>query len=863
MQSLVLGIILLVILTQISHNFIINLLLTILSIATLQLSRQLNALKKELSQKTAARKQGRVTPIVQTLEPALIQQQEVPQVMPEATASIAAPKAHPTERLPIEIFDPLKWFKTYLAGGNPMVRIGVIVLFFGMAFLAKYAIEQGLISIQLRLGFIALLGLALSVVGWRLRTREGEYGLILQGGGIAMLYLVIFAAAKLYALFPLVGAFGMMLSVVMGASFLAVKQDALPLVLFATVGGFAVPILTSDGGGSHILLFSYYALLNTGIVLIAWFKSWRLLNLAGFLFTFFVATLWGVLEYRAEFLTTTEPFLVLFFIFYLSVSVLFSFKQPFKLKGYVDSTLVFGLPLISFAWQRALFTDNDMAMALSAAALSLLYLILYKALRKREQMQLLSHSFLALSVLFFTLIIPYAFDAFAVSVLWSVEGAAILWVGLRQDRPYTRSAALAVQAIALAQYLLQLPLESVRYPFANTLYLSSVLIALPLIFSAWLYEHFNENIGSHEKGLSAFLLSTGTLFWLFIGYQETLRLEQEYFIPFLLYVTLSAFAYLLLAEQLAFKSAKALLPFSLILGLTLITAYALNGSVRYLNESYAFIVLALFFVLYYTLLKKRYLPPELLKGAHLVGAFAIMAIFTHDLVQLADAYFIQPVYPFLFAAITPLLLFLLLQWASKKSCWPLSEFKTFYLRYIGGMFALLLAVWWLFAARFDGVGATAYMPVINPLELFQLIVIAIVWIWHQNNSAPKERAYMLMGGMLFLQTTLILARSFSAFDATPYRFEALLHNISYQMTLSIVWTVIALALILYAKRIQVRILWGAGAVLLALVVLKLFLVELGNSGTIERIISFSVVGILIVLIGFFAPLPPKREQALS
>jgi len=69
---------------------------------------------------------------------------------------VVARKTVPRENLPIEIFDPLAWFKKYLAGGNPMVRIGVIILFFGMAFLAKYAIDQGIISIEIRLSAIAL-----------------------------------------------------------------------------------------------------------------------------------------------------------------------------------------------------------------------------------------------------------------------------------------------------------------------------------------------------------------------------------------------------------------------------------------------------------------------------------------------------------------------------------------------------------------------------------------------------------------------------------------------------------------------------------------------------------------------------------
>ena len=49
--------------------------------------------------------------------------------------------------------------------------------------------------------------------------------------------------------------------------------------------------------------------------------------------------------------------------------------------------------------------------------------------------------------------------------------------------------------------------------------------------------------------------------------------------------------------------------------------------------------------------------------------------------------------------------------------------------------------------------------------------------------------------------------------------------------------------------------------LLALVVAKLFIVDLAGTGTIGRIVSFLVVGLLMLLIGYISPLPPRKEVA--
>jgi len=121
----------------------------------------------------------------------------------------------------------------YFSTGNIIVRIGGVVLFFGLAFLAKYATEHTVISIELRLFSIAIVAVVLVLLGWRLRDREGYYGIILQGIGIAVFYLVVFSTSKIYTVMPLGVAFIVMLCIVLVGVMLSVKQNALPLALFS------------------------------------------------------------------------------------------------------------------------------------------------------------------------------------------------------------------------------------------------------------------------------------------------------------------------------------------------------------------------------------------------------------------------------------------------------------------------------------------------------------------------------------------------------------------------------------------------------------------------------------------------------
>ena len=79
--------------------------------------------------------------------------------------------------------------------------------------------------------------------------------------------------------------------------------------------------------------------------------------------------------------------------------------------------------------------------------------------------------------------------------------------------------------------------------------------------------------------------------------------------------------------------------------------------------------------------------------------------------------------------------------------------------------------------------------------------------------------------------------------------------------MSIFWALLGFIAMTLAARKHWRYVWMVGAGLMLVVVAKLFLVDLSNVGTIARIVSFLTIGALIVVTGYLAPLPPKRESS--
>jgi len=419
-----------------------------------------------------------------------------PQPAPRAPQRPAAPAA---PREPNLIERALSGARNWLFGGNTVLRVGVVLLFLGLAFLLRYATEGMVVPIEMRYAGVAASALGLLGLGWWLRLRNSNYALMLQGTGIAVLYLTVFAAMRLHPLLDPTAALGLLVAVTVFSAILAITQDALGLAAAAALGGFAAPILTSTGAGNHVALFSYFALLNAGILAIAWFKAWRLLNLIGFVGTFGIGFAWGVRSYTPELLWSTEPFLVLFFLMYLAIGLLFARRKLLEMPGapdddsraavlrwsarkgdYVDGTMLFGPPLVAFGLQFALVRHLEFAPAFSALALGIIYMGLARLLTGGRAL-LLGETCLALGVIFASLAIPMGLDARWTMAAWAVEGAGIFWLGLRQQRPLARAFALLLQAGSALVFLSELRVgESSLLDGAP---LGALLLGLALLFS--------------------------------------------------------------------------------------------------------------------------------------------------------------------------------------------------------------------------------------------------------------------------------------------------------------------------------------------------------------------------------------------
>jgi uncharacterized membrane protein len=784
---------------------------------------------------------------------------------------------------PISEFPALRQIREFLTGGNLIVRIGVIVLFFGVAFLLRYAAEHSHLSIETRLSGVGVGAIALLALGWYWRSERRGYALALQGGGVGILYLTTFSAQRIYGVLAPGGAFVLLAAIAVLSAALAVLQDSMAFAILGASGGYLAPVLAASPHGGHVVLLSYFALLDCFVLIVAWFRSWRPLNLLAFVATYGIATAWGVLRYQPENFATTEPFVALFFLMFVTISVLYAIRRGTNLSYYVDGTLVFGVPVVTMGIQAGLVSHIPYALAYSALTLSASYLALAWTLHRRRQetLRLLVEAFLALAVAFVTLAIPLALEGRWTAASWALEGAAIVWVGLRQDRRLAILSGIALQLLAGNAYAWD-ALEG-RGALHGTVFLDSQYLAAILVstggiaISAMLRREGPAWLEGNRRVLSGGLLIWGLLWWSGGGHSEIQShvASSGQLAAHIAYFGITALILTLLGARLTWTMAR--VASLLLLPVLALFAFESLTTLSHPLQDGGWWAWPLAIALAYVSLRRdeAAAPAWLGTGLHALGVWLVVWAVTGELVW-QTAHFVteSPAWSQALLGLIPASALLALAASISSPRWPFADRAVAYVAVAGGGLALFLAGWNLHADfASDGLAAPLpYIPIASPMDIAQglgIVALASHWRtverrWGERIGIDSRRALPgLLALIAFAWLNVLLLRTLHQYANVPYTLGAVAASTLAQTSLTIFWTTLALLGMAWATRSGRRIVWLCGAALLGLVILKLFLVDLSRTGTVLRIVSFLGVGVLMLVIGYLSPIPPRQPEVAA
>ncbi|HYV06865.1 MAG TPA: DUF2339 domain-containing protein, partial [Blastocatellia bacterium] len=265
--------------------------------------------------------------------------------------------------------------------------------------------------------------------------------------------------------------------------------------------------LLSTGVDDETGLFGYIALLDAGVLALAYSKQWRSLNYLAFVSTVLMFAAWMAEWYDSGKLWTTIFFLTLFFVIFALLAVLYNVvnKRPAR---WPDLSLVLINALLYFGTSYALLDEaQHPGLGVFAVLVSGFYLALgYFTNRRDREDTLLVYTFVGLAVLFAVLAVPIQFDQHWVTIAWAVEGAVLTLIGLKANDRLSRYGALVVFVIAGSHWVVVDVHDFASsvmpdfVPLLNRRALSGGILVVALAAAAFFYKRYGEEVEESERG---------------------------------------------------------------------------------------------------------------------------------------------------------------------------------------------------------------------------------------------------------------------------------------------------------------------------------------------------------------------------
>lgn len=191
---------------------------------------------------------------------------------------------------------------------------------------------------------------------------------------------------------------------------------------------------------------------------------------------------------------------------------------------------------------------------------------------------------------------------------------------------------------------------------------------------------------------------------------------------------------------------------------------------------------------------------------------------------------------------------------------PLGDAFASQLSHLIHAYLLVLGVGWLSSVFVLGSAAPLpWVPVLNPLELTQLAVVALMFGYLRSRKREPREWLPFVGAAAFAWITTVTLRATHFLGGVPWS-DAMLSSNLVQTSLTVVWSVLGVAAWIAGSRYGHRLLWLAGALLMGAVLLKLVLVDRQHLGNLLGIGSFIAYGLLCTVVGYFAPAPPRERD---
>jgi len=317
-------------------------------------------------------------------------------------------------------------------GENLINKIGIVILVLSLFFFVQYAIGKGWVNDAGRVAIGIVAGGILIALAHKLRKTYTAFSSVLAGGGIAVLYSTIALAFQLYSLFSQTQAFLIMVVITGFAIALSLAYNKKELAIIALIGGFATPLSLSTGEGNYIILFSYILILDIGMLVLAYFKKWNLVNIISFVLTVFLFMAWMLTTHYDKHslpFTGALVFATIFYLVFFVMNIINNLKESNKFSVF-DFMIVISNTFLYYAAGMFIIDKlNENFIGIFTVVIAIFNFTFAYTLYKHKKIDKnLIFLLIGLVLTFVSLTAPVQLNGNYITMFWAVESVLLLWL---------------------------------------------------------------------------------------------------------------------------------------------------------------------------------------------------------------------------------------------------------------------------------------------------------------------------------------------------------------------------------------------------------------------------------------------------
>jgi uncharacterized membrane protein len=478
-----------------------------------------------------------VPPVQQPQEKVYEERKPVPQMQPQPVQQKYVPPTPPPRREPEKTFSERHPDMEKLIGERLILFIGTIITVIGIAFFVKFAIDKDWINETGRTAIGILCGGIILGFAHRLRKNFEAFSSVLVGGGIAVLYFTISYAYQVYHLFPQAAAFGILVVITGFAVLLSLSYNKKELAIFAIVGGFCSPLMVANGNGNLPVLSTYMLILDIGMLVLAYYKKWNIVNVLSYAFTILLFA--GAL--RKEVYDNVQPqyvtallFATLFYLTFFGMNMVNNVRLKVKFSAFEILSLLsntflyygcgyFILKQMDAQMYQGLFT-------LLVAAFNCIFA--FFLLRRQEVDRNLFYFLVGLVITFVSLAGPVQLNGNHITLFWAAEATLLFFLYQKSKIGLIRYFSVALTGVAIlglcynwVTVYFDLPMNKAAMDvLLNKGFVTGIVVVISLLITSALAKKETEEddviSGWSTKGYRQFLNVMGITLLFLTGFFE-------------------------------------------------------------------------------------------------------------------------------------------------------------------------------------------------------------------------------------------------------------------------------------------------------------------------------------------------------